>query len=113
MRKPFETLFAVTGAVVWIGAIPLAFAAFGGESCSTKAWSQRLHEWPEQARAARHKLELDQEARQHRIEAQATADLNAVKIHQLKLAACEKDGEAKNLHFLSRRIFVYRCMRRS
>jgi len=80
MRKSFEIFFAVTGVVVWIGAIPFALAAFGKESCSpAKTWSQRVHEWPEQARAARHKLELEQEARRHRIEAQAEADLNAVR----------------------------------
>ena len=79
MRKSFEIFFAVTGVVVWIGAIPFALAAFGKESCSpAKTWSQRIHEWPEQARAARRKLETEAEARRHRIEAQAAADLNAV-----------------------------------
>jgi hypothetical protein len=114
MRKPFETFFAVTGAVVWIGAIPLALAAFGNEGwSSTKTWSQRIQEWPEQARAARHKLEAEGKARQHRIEAQAVADLNAIEIHRHKLAACEKEGGELNLRFLSRRTFVYQCMRRS
>lgn len=114
MRKSFETFFAVTGVVVWIGAVPLAFAAFGNESCrSTKTLSQRIHEWPEQARAARHKLEAEGQARQQRIEAQAAADLNAIEIHRHKLAACEKAGDAQELHLLSRRVFVYQCMRRS
>ena len=114
MPKSFETLFAVTGVVVWIGAIPLAFAAFGTEGCSSaKTISQRIHEWPEQARAARHKLEAEGEARRHRIEAQAVADLNAVMIHQQKLTVCEKKGDEQNLHFLSRQVFLYQCMRRS
>jgi len=114
MRKSFETFFAITGVVVWIGAIPLAFAAFGDESCSSaKTLSQRIHEWPERARAARQKLEAEGKARQYRIEAQAAADLNALEVHRHKLAACEKEGDAQNLHFLSRRVFVYQCMRRS
>lgn len=90
MRKPVEVSLAIAGAVVWIGAFPLALAAFGKEkSCGSARTMSQSAQWPEQA------------------------DLSAVEIHRTKLAACEKEGDERNLRHLPRRAFVYQCMRRS
>jgi hypothetical protein len=105
MRKSLETFLAIAGAVVWIGAMPVALAAFGAgkASCSpARTISQKVREWPNDTRAAKHTLE-----------AGAEADLNALEIHRHKLAACEKSGDELNLRLLPRWAFINQCMRRS
>jgi hypothetical protein len=91
MRKSVEVSLAIAGAVVWIGAFPLALAAFGKEkSCGAAGTtSQRAEGLPERA------------------------DFAAIEIHRDKLAACEKEGDERNLGLLPRRAFVYQCMHHS
>lgn len=91
MRKSTEVSLAVAGAVIWIGSFPLALAAFGKEkSCgSAAAISQRVEGLPQYT------------------------DFAGVEIHRTKLAACEKEGDERNLRHLPRWAFVYQCMRRS